>query len=141
LRTLARQRRRWQRGLAEALWRHRSLLGNPRYGVLGLAAFPYFLMFELLGALVELLGYLMLPPAVLLGMISPVFLYTFLVLAILLGVLFSISALALEEFSFRRHTHSREVWRMIFYAVAENFGLPPAHFLLAGPCVLRPGAT
>ncbi len=122
LRTLARQRRRWQRGLAEALWRHRSLLGNPRYGVLGLAAFPYFLMFELLGALVELLGYLMLPPAVLLDMISPAFLYTFLVLAILLGVLFSISALALEEFSFRRHTHSREVWRMIFYAVAENFG-------------------
>ena len=36
--TLARQRGRWQRGLAEMLWRHRGMLFNPRYGALGLLA-------------------------------------------------------------------------------------------------------
>jgi cellulose synthase/poly-beta-1,6-N-acetylglucosamine synthase-like glycosyltransferase len=71
LRTLSRQRRRWQRGLAEALWRHRVMLANPRYGPIGLAAFPYFVVFELLGPLIELLGYLALPLAVAFGLLDP----------------------------------------------------------------------
>ena len=36
MRVLSRQRRRWQRGLAETLWRHRRLTLNPRYGALGM---------------------------------------------------------------------------------------------------------
>ena len=35
LATLSRQRRRWQRGLGETLWRHRRQIGNPRYGAIG----------------------------------------------------------------------------------------------------------
>jgi hypothetical protein len=34
----------------------------------------------------------------------------------------SISALALEEFSFRRHPHGREIVRMLGYAAVENLG-------------------
>ena len=54
--TLATQRRRWERGLGEALWRHKRMLCNPRYGVVGLLAMPYFLLFEFLGAIVEVTG-------------------------------------------------------------------------------------
>ena len=36
LRALGRQRERWQRGFSDVMWRHRRLLLNPRYGVLGL---------------------------------------------------------------------------------------------------------
>ena len=55
MRQLSRQRRRWQRGLGETLWRHRAVAGNGRYGALGTAAVPYFLLFEFLGPLIELL--------------------------------------------------------------------------------------
>jgi hypothetical protein len=41
---------------------------------------------------------------------------------VLLGVLLSVSALALEEFSFRRHPSQREVLRLLAYAVLDNFG-------------------
>jgi hypothetical protein len=41
---------------------------------------------------------------------------------VLLGQLLSISALALEEFSFRRHPHGREILRMLGYAAVENLG-------------------
>jgi cellulose synthase/poly-beta-1,6-N-acetylglucosamine synthase-like glycosyltransferase len=122
LRTLSRQRRRWQRGLAQGLWRHRVMLANPRYGPVGLAAFPYFALFELLGPLIELLGYLALPVAVALGLLDPAFLLAFLALAVGVGVLLSVAALALEEFSFRRHPRDRDVARMIAYAIAENVG-------------------
>jgi cellulose synthase/poly-beta-1,6-N-acetylglucosamine synthase-like glycosyltransferase len=122
LKVLSRQRRRWQRGLAETLWRHRRLTLNPRYGPLGLIAMPYFVVFELLGPPLALLGYLVLPVAWALGLLSFGFLLSFLLVAVLLGQLLSISALALEEFSFRRHPRGREIGRMLFYAVVENLG-------------------
>ena len=119
---LSRQRRRWQRGLGEVLWRHRRLAGNGRYGALGIAAIPYFLVFEFLGPVVELLGL----PAILLwwalGVLSPLFLAGFFVVALLLGVLLSVAALALEEHSFRRHRDGREIARLIGYSLVENLG-------------------
>lgn len=121
-RGLSRQRRRWHRGLGETLWRHRRLAFNPRYGHLGMQAFPYFLVFEFLGPVLELLG----PPAVVVwwsfGLLSLPFLLGFLAVAFLLGILLSIAALALEEFSFRRHRRNREVARLLFFSVVENLG-------------------
>ncbi len=122
MRTLSRQRRRWQRGLAETLWRHRKLTFNPRYGLLGMFGMPYFVLFELFGPVIEFLGYVVLPIAVLLGMLSVTYLIAFAVVSVLLGVLLSVSALALEEFSFRRHRSGRDVGRMLTYSVLENFG-------------------
>lgn len=122
LRTLARQRRRWQQGLAETLWRHRGIALRPRYGVLGLFGFPYFVIFELCGPLIQIVG----PPvaiyAYLTGRLSLGFLIGFLVVSLLLGVLLSVAALALEEFSFRRHPNARDVVRLLAFTVAENVG-------------------
>jgi cellulose synthase/poly-beta-1,6-N-acetylglucosamine synthase-like glycosyltransferase len=119
---LARQRRRWHRGLGETLWRHRRLTANGRYGTLGTAAVPYFLVFEFLGPIVEVLGL----PAVLvwwlLGDLSGAFLVAFLVVAVLLGVVLSLAALALEEHSFRRHRDRRDIARLIGFSVVENVG-------------------
>jgi cellulose synthase/poly-beta-1,6-N-acetylglucosamine synthase-like glycosyltransferase len=122
LRVLSRQRRRWQRGLAETLWRHRSMTLRPRYGALGLLAFPYFFVFELIGPLFEVTSFVLMPVAWAFGYLDAGILVAFLVVAVLLGVLLSVAALALEEFSFRRHPRGREVGRMLWYAVVENFG-------------------
>ena len=122
LRALSSQRRRWQRGLAETLWRHRSVVGNPRHGVLGLVAAPYFLVFELLGPVVEVLGYAAAALAGATGAVSLAFVVAFAAVSVLLGALLSVSALALEEFSFRRHEHGREAARLVAFAVLENFG-------------------
>ena len=40
---LRKQRRRWHQGLIESLWKHKKMLFNPKYGSIGLIAFPYFL--------------------------------------------------------------------------------------------------
>jgi cellulose synthase/poly-beta-1,6-N-acetylglucosamine synthase-like glycosyltransferase len=122
IRTLSRQRRRWQRGLAETLWRHRRITLNPRYGVLGIVAFPYFIVFELLGPVIQLLGLPATISAAALGAVSYSFVAAFLVVSVLLGILLSVAALALEEFGFRRHVRGSEALRMLGYAVAENLG-------------------
>ncbi|KKK44040.1 hypothetical protein LCGC14_3167640, partial [marine sediment metagenome] len=119
---LGRQRRRWQRGLIETVWRHRTMVGNPRFGLLGTVALPFFAVFEIIGPLVELFGYTVIPVAALLGVLSITFLLSFFAVAVLLGVLLSVAALALEEFSFRRHQRHRDVARLFGLAVLENFG-------------------
>ncbi|MHB1865584.1 MAG: glycosyltransferase family 2 protein [Candidatus Saccharimonadales bacterium] len=122
LRTLSRQRRRWQRGLAEALWRHRRLAANPAYGLLGVLTVPYFAIFELAGPVIELLGYPVVATATATDAVSLTFLAAFLIVSLLLGMLLSVSALALEEFGFRRHRRGREAATLLLYALIENVG-------------------
>ncbi len=55
-RVLRLQRRRWHRGLAEILVRHRRMMLRPRYGVVGMITMPWFLLFELLSPVIEVLG-------------------------------------------------------------------------------------
>lgn len=120
--TLSRQRRRWHRGLGQTLWRHKRLLANPRYGLFGMLAFPYFALFELLGPVIEILGPIATVYWWVEGDLSTLFLVVFLIVAFLLGILLSVAALALEEFSFRRHPKGREIARLVAYAVVENLG-------------------
>lgn len=49
IKRLFHQRDRWQRGLMDCLIKHHDLIGNPRYGLLGLVTMKYQFMVELLG--------------------------------------------------------------------------------------------
>jgi cellulose synthase/poly-beta-1,6-N-acetylglucosamine synthase-like glycosyltransferase len=120
--TLGRQRRRWQRGLGEALWRHKHVLFRPSYGVFGLVAMPCFTLFELVGPVIELLGYPAVAVAAGFGRLSVLFLGAFVIVALLVGALLSVSALALEEFNFRRYERGREAGRLLVAALSENLG-------------------
>jgi cellulose synthase/poly-beta-1,6-N-acetylglucosamine synthase-like glycosyltransferase len=121
-RALSRQRRRWQRGLSETLVRHKGVAFRPSYGRLGLFAVPYFVLFEMVGPALSLWSYILLPVAFILGLVSPVYMLAFFVVTLLVGQLLSVSALALEEFSFRRQRRWRDVFRLVWYAAIENFG-------------------
>jgi cellulose synthase/poly-beta-1,6-N-acetylglucosamine synthase-like glycosyltransferase/peptidoglycan/xylan/chitin deacetylase (PgdA/CDA1 family) len=41
IRALAKQRKRWTYGNLQALWKHRSMLFRPKYGILGMVSLPY----------------------------------------------------------------------------------------------------
>ncbi|MHB1986619.1 MAG: glycosyltransferase family 2 protein [Acidimicrobiales bacterium] len=121
-RTLGRQRRRWHRELGQTRSRHRSLIGNPRYGSLGLLALPYFLVFEFLGPVIKLGGVAVVLAAFFLGHLSVPFMVAFLIVALLLGICLLVAALVLEEFSFRRHPLAGDLTLLVLYAIAENLG-------------------
>lgn len=122
LRVLGRQRDRWQRGLIQALTRHRKMLLHPRYGRIGWFAFPYFYILEMVGPLIELGGYLSFVVAVYLGAASPLFVVAFLFVAFFLGIALSVAAVGLEELSFRRYHRTSDLIRLFLLAVLENFG-------------------
>jgi len=122
LRVLRRQRDRWHRGLIETLVRHRRMLFNPRYGTVGLIAMPYFFVFELLGPVIELVGYVAFVAGVALGVINGPFALAFFLAAVGLGVLLSTAAVFLEELRLERYPRSWDLIKLTLYGVLENFG-------------------
>jgi cellulose synthase/poly-beta-1,6-N-acetylglucosamine synthase-like glycosyltransferase len=119
---LARQRNRWQRGALQALTQHRKMLFNPRYGVVGMFAVPYFLIFEALSPVVELGGYVVTIAACLLGWLDWRFAELFFLASVGYGALVSVAAVVLEEVSFRRYPRLLDLLRLAMYGVIENFG-------------------
>src|SRR5690606_16779696 len=119
---LGRQRDRWHRGLFDTLWRHRTMLFNPRYGAVGMVVYPYFLFVELLAPLVELLGLFSLIIALLLGALDFRFAFLFFLVAYAFGIVLSLFTLILEEFSFRRYTGFGNRVMLLLWAFMENLG-------------------
>jgi cellulose synthase/poly-beta-1,6-N-acetylglucosamine synthase-like glycosyltransferase len=125
-RMLHRQRNRWHRGMLQSLSRHRKMLFNPRYGVIGLLVTPYFLVFETMGPFVETLGYVSVPLAWALGMLNTQFFLLFFVMAVAFGVFLSVAAILLEEISYRRYPSWEDLLKLLACGVLENFGFRQA---------------
>lgn len=110
---LHRQRNRWTRGTAETLMLHKKMLFNPKYGVLGLLSTPYWFFFEWLAPIIEFLGlvYLILitiftTPNYWVYLIFFGVVYTF-------AILFSITALFFEEFSFQQYKRPKYIIKLL----------------------------
>lgn len=118
---LGRQRRRWHLGMIQTLLQHRSMLFNPRYGRMGLFVLPYYVIFETLGPVIELLGYGVVAYSYAIGLLSFEFLLLFFILAVLYGTFLSTSGVFLAELTYRRYPKWTHFLRMMKYALLENF--------------------
>jgi cellulose synthase/poly-beta-1,6-N-acetylglucosamine synthase-like glycosyltransferase len=121
LRVLARQRNRWHRGLIESLIHNIRMLGNPRYGVTGLLAMPFYVVFEMLGPLIEFFGYIVFAALLVTGNVDHPFALRFFLLAVVYGTLLSLAAVMLEELSFRRYPRVSDIVVIVVFGFLENF--------------------
>lgn len=119
---LSRQRNRWQRGLLDTMRIHARMLLNPRYGIVGMAAMPYFFFVELLGPVFELFGYLVMVVMLVLGILNVQMALLFFIVALFYGVMFSVGAVLLEEISFQRYPNPKDLALLLAFGVIENFG-------------------
>ena len=122
LSVLGSQRKRWQRGLTDVLWRYRGVAFRPRYKTLGLIAYPYFVIVELFAPLVEAVGLIGLAMGLALGAVDGWFALLFFLLAYGFGILLSLLSLALDELSFQRYPGVRDRLILVGWAVLESFG-------------------
>ena len=119
---LAHQRRRWQLGLCQTLWKHSQMLFGTQYGIVGWLSFPFHSYIEGMGAAVEFLGYFLIPLGIFLGMVPPGLLLLFILLGIVYGGFLSVGAVLLEELTYRRYPRLRDLLTLLAFAVLENFG-------------------
>jgi cellulose synthase/poly-beta-1,6-N-acetylglucosamine synthase-like glycosyltransferase len=119
---LIRQRVRWQQGLLTSLRVHGRMVGNPRYGAVGLFALPYFLLFELLSPAFELFGYITTPVLFAVGLISLRDLLAFTLIAIFTGSIATLCAIFAETVLLDRYHGRNATLRMIGCALVEGLG-------------------
>jgi cellulose synthase/poly-beta-1,6-N-acetylglucosamine synthase-like glycosyltransferase len=119
---LGRQRSRWQRGSLEVFFRYRSMLFNPRYGRIGFLGFGHILLVDVIGPIIEVLGYILMPVFWLLGILAVDYLLAFTALVFTYGVFISVMSLILEEVELRRFPRARDLVILTSAAVLENFG-------------------
>jgi cellulose synthase/poly-beta-1,6-N-acetylglucosamine synthase-like glycosyltransferase len=114
---LREDRRRAQHALADSVHLNRGLV-NPRGGVPGLVALPLVIALECFGPFVELAGYAAMALLFAVGAIPGAGLLAYVLLALSMGLLASLSALMLEEASFGLHPR----WRLVAAAFVDNLG-------------------
>lgn len=122
IQTLRSQRIRWQRGLSESLSSNWGLMFSRNGGVAGHVAFPIMVLFEWLGPIFELSGYLFMGVTWAVGITSSKAIAAFLFVSVGLGFLFSISSLLLGEMQFHLYPKKRHLLIMSIVAGFENFG-------------------
>lgn len=121
LKSLKRQRYRWHRGLIDILTFHKKVMFNPSYGRMGLVAMPYFFIFEMIGPLIEMQGYIMVALAFFLGLLNLKLAVILFLSTVLMGTLISILSLLIAEKDLSYFSY-KDIFTLIFYAIVENFG-------------------
>jgi cellulose synthase/poly-beta-1,6-N-acetylglucosamine synthase-like glycosyltransferase len=122
LKELAGQRTRWQVGLLSGLKVYRHLVFRPRYGVLGMVALPYLLIFEAISPFLEIVGYLVLVVNFFTLHQSPVVLVWFLA-AVIGGSLFvNLIAILTEALVMRLYTRPLDLLKLLAVGIIEPFG-------------------
>jgi cellulose synthase/poly-beta-1,6-N-acetylglucosamine synthase-like glycosyltransferase len=121
LKSLARQRARWQQGLLDTLWRNRDMLFRRRYGRIGMLLLPYMWVFELFEPVLELAGYLTIVVAALLGSLSLHLAFQFLLFGYAFATALSVGGVLLEEITYRRYSNWRDVLRLLVFCFLEHF--------------------
>lgn len=119
---LARQRERWHKGLLETIIKHCGMIGNYKYGGVGLFSMPFYLLFELLSPLIELGGYILTFVLYYAGILNVDTFMLFLWLSIVLGIEITLLSLLIEEFTIKKYERKIDVARLFFYSIIENFG-------------------
>lgn len=117
--TLGKQRNRWTRGLMECLALHKNLFLNPRYGFLGLISYPYWLLFEWLSPLIEVLGLFIFAYMAIVGTIHWTFFAIILAMVYIYTVTLSTLTILFEEFSYRKYTSGSDLLKLLGLALVE----------------------
>jgi len=122
---LGKQRSRWTRGTMESLWKHRIMFLNPKYKLLGLLSFPYWLIFEYLAPLIEFFGLIITILFFAFGLINFKFFGLLLLFVYSFALMISTLALLSEEYTFHQYPKIKHYFKLLLVALIEPFYFHP----------------
>jgi cellulose synthase/poly-beta-1,6-N-acetylglucosamine synthase-like glycosyltransferase len=116
------QRNRWQRGMLLSAYKHKTMLFNPFYGLVGLVTFPAYVFFEILGPVVECSAYMLLGLSLLMGIASWQVVGGFILLAWGYILLLTIATFFLSLITSNTFYQFSNLLRVLWVVTVELFG-------------------
>jgi len=120
--SLRSQRLRWRRGLLQVLWRHRGMIGNPRFGLVGVIMLPYTVVFEGFAPLLELSSYAVTTAVFLTGGLDLRHYVLIVLIWTFFGTAVSMIAVLLNDVATGKYMRGADLPRLIAVALIENYG-------------------
>ncbi len=125
LKMLGRQRNRWTRGTIETLIQHKILFLNPKFKILGMLSYPYWMIFEWLSPIIEFLGLVYFGLLIIFGQPNWSFFLLLLVFVYTFAISMSTWAVLFEELTFHKYKTRREVLKLVFTGFLEPLFFHP----------------
>ena len=131
---LSRQRNRWTRGGIDTIVKHKKMLFNPNYGLIGMVSFPYWVFFEWLAPVLQFVGIIYFIIITFLGLLN---LHTFIVLLLFVfsfSVMYSLFAVFYEAYTYNKYHGLSYIVQVLFFIILEMLIYQPLnmYFSLSG---------
>jgi cellulose synthase/poly-beta-1,6-N-acetylglucosamine synthase-like glycosyltransferase len=120
---LGKQRNRWHRGLLETLLRHRKMAFNPKYGLVGMIAIPYFIIIEIIGPILGLIGIFLLPISIMLGIFDFWLAVKIVLLLFIFNFVMSLTSLIIEGYLLKRYENVKTLLYVSIFSLLETLML------------------
>lgn len=119
------QRSRWTRGLIYCLLDHKKVFFNPRYGIMGLLAFPVAALYEWWAPVIQVLGIFYFIYLVFINSVFWPFFLVLLFFVYLFGIAFTTWAILYDHFAYHKYRNTWQILKLLFIAWIEAFTYNP----------------
>lgn len=115
-----RQRTRWARGLIQNLFLHRDMIFNPKHGITGMAVLPYYIFFEFIVPVLELIGLILILLDIFYFGLDYYFLFIISISVYLFYTLITLLSVYLDQ-SIKQYTNIKDIVTLILMIFLEPF--------------------
>lgn len=120
LNDLRKQRRRWHLGLFQSLMKYRTMFCNPRFGLIGFVSYLYYLLYELLSPVFEVLGLISILMAWWLGALNVGFMIRFFLFYAIYGAVLTMTAFFQRIYTQNLKIKGADILKACLMCVVEN---------------------
>ena len=117
---LRKQRRRWHLGLFQSLMKHRKVFMNPVYGWLGMVSYLYYLLYELLSPVFQVVGWAAMTVSAMMGILNWDFMIRFYLMYTMYNAVLTITIFFQRIYTLNLKMSVIDVVKAVIICVLEN---------------------
>lgn len=123
LRDLIKQRRRWHIGLFQSMTKYKELFLNMKFGLISFVSYLYFLIYELLSPIIEIIGIVVTVLACFLNIINIQFMIIFFLLYAAFGAILTLTIFLARVYLQNKRLNIKDILKAVSLCFIEIAGL------------------
>lgn len=116
------QRAMWQRGMIQSLGSHKYMLFNAKYGAVGFFNYPFYLLCETYGPVVEFTAYFLVILSWFLGIFTLYYVLLLFFVCLFFVTLLSVATVFMNIITYNKYAGLSDIPRVLLYVLTEPVG-------------------